>query len=74
MGLSRRKAPEPDGGLRDSPFDGDLAAELTPRPAAARTPRLTVVLGAGVLLVAGMVIGIQAQKTFGDGRAAAAQA
>ena len=74
MGLSRREAPEPGGDLRDSPFGGDLTAELTPRPRAARTPRLTMVLGAGVLLVAGMVIGIQAHKTFGGGRAGAGQA
>ncbi|MEO3809430.1 hypothetical protein ABGB17_10570 [Sphaerisporangium sp. B11E5] len=74
MSLSRRKAPETDGGLGDSPFDGDLDAELAPRPRARRVPRLTMVLGAGVLLVAGMVIGIQAQKLFGGGRAGAVQA
>ncbi|MFC6086123.1 hypothetical protein [Sphaerisporangium aureirubrum] len=76
MSLSRRKQePDADAGLRDSPFGGDLDAELTPRPRARRAPRLTMVLGAGVLLVAGMVIGIQAHKTFGgDGRAGAVQA
>ncbi|GII79575.1 hypothetical protein Sru01_45570 [Sphaerisporangium rufum] len=67
MSTSRRK-PEPAPAaepLETSPFDGDLDAELTPRPAGRRMSTLTLVLGAGVLLVAGMVAGIQAHKWWG---------
>ncbi|WP_156045436.1 hypothetical protein [Herbidospora cretacea] len=51
--------------LETSPFRGDLSEELTARPARAKLPRLTLFLAAGVVLVAGMLIGIQAQKIFG---------
>lgn len=58
--------------LETSPFRGDLSEELTARPKRAKLPRLTLFLAAGVVLVAGILVGIQAQKTFGaaDDRAA----
>ncbi|MDH2430380.1 hypothetical protein [Sphaerisporangium sp. TRM90804] len=59
-------APVGDEPLAVSPFDGDLEAELAPRPQERRTSRLTMALGAGVLLVAGMIAGIQAQKLWGE--------
>lgn len=51
--------------LETSPFRGDLSEELTARPKRAKLPRLTLFLAAGVVLVAGILVGIQAQKTFG---------
>nr|WP_157554380.1 hypothetical protein [Herbidospora sakaeratensis] len=51
--------------LETSPFRGELTEELTARPKRAKLPRLTLFLAAGVMLVAGILIGIQAQKTFG---------
>ncbi|GLX98636.1 hypothetical protein [Herbidospora sp. NBRC 101105] len=51
--------------LETSPFRGDLSEELTARPTRAKLPRLTLFLAAGVVLVAGILVGIQAQKTFG---------
>ncbi|MEU8267236.1 hypothetical protein AB0B89_08705 [Sphaerisporangium sp. NPDC049002] len=83
MSTSRRKsyaADEPVTAqelLEDSPFEGDLDAELAVRPEGRRMSTLTLVLGAGVLLVAGMLAGIQAQKAWGSatgGRQAAVQA
>ncbi|TKK85095.1 hypothetical protein FDA94_27110 [Herbidospora galbida] len=58
--------------LETSPFRGELTEELTARPKRAKLPRLTLFLAAGVVLVAGILVGIQAQKTFGapDDRAA----
>ncbi|MET8339321.1 hypothetical protein ABZV14_27225 [Streptosporangium canum] len=50
--------------LETSPFTGDLADELTVRPRRGLST-LTLVLGAGVMLVAGVVVGIQAQKALG---------
>ncbi|WP_157518999.1 hypothetical protein [Herbidospora mongoliensis] len=52
--------------LETSPFRGELTEELTARPKRAKLPRLTVFLAAGVLLVAGILVGIQAQKAFGE--------
>ncbi|MFC4592165.1 hypothetical protein [Sphaerisporangium corydalis] len=52
--------------LETSPFDGDLDAELAVRPDGRRTSTLTLVLGAGVVLVVGMLMGIQAHKAFGS--------
>ncbi|MEU8249264.1 hypothetical protein [Nonomuraea sp. NPDC048916] len=50
--------------LDDSPFRDDLKAEPAVRPR--RPPsKLTLALAAGVVLVAGVVIGIQAQKSLG---------
>jgi hypothetical protein len=46
--------------LETSPFAGDLESELVARPKR-RFSTLTVVLGAGVMLVAGVIVGIQAQ-------------
>ncbi|GAA0844046.1 hypothetical protein ACFQVD_35365 [Streptosporangium amethystogenes subsp. fukuiense] len=50
--------------LEGSPFRGDLDSELAARPPR-RLSTLTLVLGAGVMLVAGVIVGIQAQKTMG---------
>ncbi len=52
--------------LNTSPFDGDLSEELAAAPPAKRgRPSVTVLLGAGVLLVAGFLGGIQADKQWG---------
>ncbi|MFJ2030840.1 hypothetical protein [Streptosporangium sp. NPDC087985] len=50
--------------LETSPFRGDLESELVVRPKRGLS-RLTLVLGAGVMLVAGVIVGIQAQKAMG---------
>ncbi|MER5324836.1 hypothetical protein [Streptosporangium roseum] len=50
--------------LETSPFAGDLEDELTVGPRRGLST-LTLVLGAGVMLVAGVVVGIQAQKALG---------
>ncbi|MEV6867473.1 hypothetical protein AB0M44_41590 [Streptosporangium subroseum] len=50
--------------LETSPFAGDLESELAARPRR-RFSTLTVVLAAGVMLVAGVIVGIQAQKALG---------
>jgi hypothetical protein len=50
--------------LETSPFAGDLENELAARPRR-RFSTLTVVLAAGVMLVAGVIVGIQAQKALG---------
>ena len=78
MSGTRRKgiedAPEmtPEELLSSSPFEGDLAAELAAAPAPRRRPpSATVLLGAGVLLVAGFVGGIQADKAWGKNTASA---
>jgi hypothetical protein len=67
---SRRKttteAPPREELLDSSPFDGDLAEELAAAPRPRRKlPSVTVLLGAGVLLVAGFTGGIQADKHWG---------
>jgi hypothetical protein len=65
---SRRKTAEAprEELLSTSPFDGDLAEELAaaPRPRR-RPPSVTVLLGAGVLIVAGFIGGVQADKHWG---------
>jgi hypothetical protein len=53
--------------LETSPFEGDLGAELAARPRSGVRPGLTVYLGAAVLLVAGFVAGVQADKHWGKG-------
>ncbi|MGN9839941.1 hypothetical protein ACTMTI_17620 [Nonomuraea sp. H19] len=60
--------------LDSSPFAGDLREELAAQPGKSLS-QLTLALAAGVVLVAGILIGIQAGKLFGtaDGPAAAAQ-
>ncbi|MFF3443151.1 hypothetical protein [Streptosporangium sp. NPDC002721] len=50
--------------LESSPFRGDLDDELAARPPR-RLSTLTLALGAGVMLVAGVIVGIQAQKAMG---------
>ncbi|GAA1691207.1 hypothetical protein GCM10009733_104200 [Nonomuraea maheshkhaliensis] len=56
--------------LDSSPFPGDLREELAVQPV--RGPsKLTMALGAGVVLVAGILVGIQAQNLFGSAGAAA---
>jgi hypothetical protein len=50
--------------LETSPFRGDLEAELAVRPARGLS-RLTLALCAGVTLVAGVIVGIQAEKAMG---------
>ncbi|GLW11906.1 hypothetical protein Misp01_70340 [Microtetraspora sp. NBRC 13810] len=51
--------------LSSSPFEGDLDAELAARPGRRPASKLTLGLAACVLLVAGVLIGIQAQKAVG---------
>ncbi|GII65221.1 hypothetical protein Skr01_53060 [Sphaerisporangium krabiense] len=70
MGTHRRgpyPAEAPADPLETSPFDGDLDAVLAARPEARRTSRLTLALAAGVILVLGMLLGIQAHKAWGSG-------
>jgi hypothetical protein len=52
--------------LASSPFDGDLDAELAAKPAKRSLPGPTLYLGAGLLLVAGFLGGVQAQKWTSD--------
>jgi hypothetical protein len=74
---SRRKTAEAPGEelLSTSPFDGDLADELAaaPRPRR-RPPSVTVLLGAGVLIVAGFIGGVQADKHWGTKKSPGAAA
>jgi hypothetical protein len=51
--------------LNDSPFGGDLDAELAAAPKRSRLPGPTLYLGAGVLAVLGFLGGIQADKSWG---------
>ncbi|GAB2961836.1 hypothetical protein ACFMQL_29075 [Nonomuraea fastidiosa] len=51
--------------LDSSPFPGDLREELAVRPARG-VSKVTLALGAGVVLVAGILIGIQAHSAFGS--------
>jgi hypothetical protein len=59
--------------LETSPFGDDLATELAARPPRRVRPGPTMYLGAGVLVVAGFLGGIQAQKHWGP-RPASSQA
>lgn len=70
--LRRRSRQEPESAraeataqdlLATPPFGDD--PDLTPRTRARRLPRLTTYLGAGVLVVAGFLGGVQAQKYLG---------
>ncbi|MEV4114494.1 hypothetical protein [Nonomuraea sp. NPDC049695] len=57
--------------LDSSPFPDDLGEELAVQPS--RGPsKLTLALAAGVVLVAGILIGIQAQSLFGSSSASVA--
>ncbi|MCO5992729.1 hypothetical protein [Actinoallomurus rhizosphaericola] len=63
----------PEELLRTSPFEGDLAKELAaaePRKER-RLPSATMALAAGVLIVAGFVGGVQADKHWGKKQTAA---
>ncbi|WP_182877779.1 hypothetical protein [Microbispora sp. H10670] len=65
--------------LESSPFGDDLQEVLAAHPARAGASRVTLALAGGVLLVAGLLLGIQAHKLFGGsaagpGRAAGAGA
>lgn len=51
--------------LETSPFPGDLEEQLKAVPPRTLKPGLTLYLGAGVILVAGFVGGIQADKQWG---------
>src|SRR5262245_43457109 len=51
--------------LETSPFGDDLEAELTAQPSRNGPSRVTLALAGGVLLVAGLLGGIQAQKAWG---------
>jgi hypothetical protein len=69
---TRRKttdAPREDP-LSTSPFEGDLAEELEaePRPRR-RPPSVTVLLGTAVLIVAGFIGGVQADRHWGAKKA-----
>ncbi|MCW2941731.1 MAG: hypothetical protein JWN00_4716 [Actinomycetia bacterium] len=74
---SRIAAGEPQGSmsaeelLETSPFAGDLDRELAARPPRRAMPGVTVYLAAGVLLVAGFVGGVQADKQWGSGSTSA---
>ncbi|UBU17221.1 hypothetical protein [Nonomuraea gerenzanensis] len=50
--------------LGSSPFPGDLREELAVQPAKG-TSKVTLALAAGVVLMAGILIGIQAESWFG---------
>jgi hypothetical protein len=66
-GTRRKTSDAPrDDLLNTSPFEGDLAEELAvePRPRR-RPPSITVLLGAGVLIVGGFVGGVQADRHWG---------
>ncbi|GAA2863202.1 hypothetical protein [Nonomuraea rubra] len=59
--------------LDSSPFPGDLREELAVQPAKG-TSKVTLALAAGVVLVAGILIGIQAETWFGGAAGAPPQA
>jgi hypothetical protein len=76
MSGSRRKQPldetqqdlSPEELLSTSPFDRDVTEELASAPPPRRKlPKLTLSLAGVVLLMAGFLIGIQADKTWGSG-------
>ncbi|MEU5876964.1 hypothetical protein [Spirillospora sp. NPDC047279] len=59
------KPDEPDL-LANSPFKGDLEAELAAAPRPRALPGATAYLAAGVLLVAGFLGGVQAEKAWSN--------
>ncbi|MBP2705569.1 hypothetical protein JOL79_17290 [Microbispora sp. RL4-1S] len=61
--MSRHGTPEDV--LESSPFDDDLDEALAAGPARAKASKLTLGLAGAVLLVAGMFVGVQAQKVLG---------
>ncbi|HEX6468919.1 MAG TPA: hypothetical protein VF069_07455 [Streptosporangiaceae bacterium] len=56
----------PDELLETSPFGDDLSTELAARPPRRARPGATMYLGAGVLVVAGFLGGVQADKHWGS--------
>jgi hypothetical protein len=56
--------------LDASPFPDDIKGEPVARPHRRRTSKLTISLAAGVVLVVGVLIGIQAEKAMGGGAGA----
>jgi hypothetical protein len=56
--------------LDASPFPDDIKGEPVARPHRRRTSKLTLSLAAGVVLVVGVLIGIQAEKAMGGGAGA----
>ncbi|GAA1014353.1 hypothetical protein Aple_079740 [Acrocarpospora pleiomorpha] len=62
--MSRRR-PSQGELLEKSPYGEDLDRELMERPARQKASKLTVTLAAGVVLMAGVLLGIQAQKIWG---------
>lgn len=62
-------APEPSAEelLSIPPRADHLAEELAARPARGRLPRVTLALGAGVLVAAGFIGGVLVQKHYGGG-------
>jgi hypothetical protein len=51
--------------LATSPYDGDIDKKLAARPRRRPPSKTTLGLAAAVLLVAGVIVGIQAQKALG---------
>ena len=66
-GTRRKTSDAPrDDLLNTSPFEGDLAEELAAEPQPRRRlPSVTVLLGAGVLIIGGFVGGVQADRHWG---------
>jgi hypothetical protein len=66
-GTRRKTSDAPrDDLLNTSPFEGDLAEELAAEPQPRRRlPSVTVLLGAGVLIVGGFVGGVQVDRHWG---------
>ncbi|MBW8487257.1 hypothetical protein [Actinomadura parmotrematis] len=68
------RAPESDAELlSSSPFEGDLDEELAAQPARSVKPGAAVYLGAAVLVVAGFIGGIWADKQWSDGGSGSGQ-
>lgn len=55
----------PEELLSTSPFEDDLAERLAAAPRRRRMPVATMLLGAGVLLVAGFAAGVRADRQWG---------
>jgi Domain of unknown function (DUF5666) len=63
--VTRREIIPTEELLSTSPFEDDLAERLAAAPRRRRMPVATVVLGAGVLLVAGFAAGVRADRQWG---------
>jgi hypothetical protein len=71
-GTRRKTAPSEDLAVPDedllnsSPFEGDLTEQLAAEPKPRRSlPSITLLLGAGILIVGGFVGGVQADRHWG---------